>query len=108
VIECPQSYSSVYSTKDLFQEAHGVDIEKLARCHETIYRCASFLYGPILNVGAVLVLPTPLFDHLENLDRPLAFPADLSEARKKWEEIEKRTERWRSSGPWPSPPPNGA
>lgn len=85
----------------LSNEEKGLTLDRLETCHKIIYQVASFISGQLLWESNLGGLPVPQYDHLKNLDKRWSTPEKLGQARKKWDEFEKKVSKWDSTSLWP-------
>jgi hypothetical protein len=82
--------------KELTDEQKNLTLGRLKRSIILVYQVTSFLssyllFGP--NLGGV---PTPQYNHLENLDKRWVSPKNIGKARKIWDEVVEEVSHWHS------------
>src|SRR5574340_1557637 len=85
-------------------EQTGVTLDRLAACHKVIYQVAAFIYGPLLWEGSYGAVPTPQYDHLENLEKGWIKDEELEIAHRFWNQNLDAIEKWESETLWPEQP----
>lgn len=83
----------------------GVTLDRLALCHRAIYQVAAFIYGPLLWEGSYGAVPTPQYDHLENLDKGWIKEEESEFAHRFWNQNLEATEKWEAETLWPDEAP---
>ena len=71
-----------------------VTLNKLGECHQALLQVAGFIGGSLLQDALGGGLPTPQFNHLENLDKAWLGKADLNKAREYWNQQADQIEKW--------------
>ena len=92
----------------LSDEQRGITLDGLKQNHKIIYQVTNFISSRLLYISNLGGLPTPQFDHLENLDKSWATTRDLNGARQKWHDYAKEISKWDSISPYPSDFPRNA
>lgn len=82
------------SRAGLTQEQMEITLNQLEICYKTIWQVAGYISSQLLFESGISGLPTPQFDHLENLDKSWATPAILKKAHEEWRKIEEEIEEW--------------
>jgi hypothetical protein len=72
-----------------------ISLNKLGECHQALLQIASFIGGSLLQDALSGGLPTPQFNHLENLDKAWLGKGDLSKAREYWNQQADQIEKWK-------------
>lgn len=87
--------------EQLTDEQERLTLNKLNSCSKALYQVAEFIGALVGNGALISPIPTPQYDHLENLDKKWATSASIELVRKKWYERVKETESWQNDL-WPS------
>jgi hypothetical protein len=69
-------------------------LDRLGECHQAMIQVANFIGGPLLQDTACVGLPTPQFNHLENLDKAWLGKGELSKAQDYWKKQADQIEKW--------------
>jgi hypothetical protein len=88
------------SRTDLTDAQTDVTLERLGQCHKAIYQVAAFVYGPLLWRGTYGAVPTPQYDHLENLEKGWVAKDKLNIAREFWNRNREAIEKWEFESLW--------
>jgi hypothetical protein len=89
------------SRAELTQAQTGVTLDRLRLCQRAIYQVAAFVYGPLLWEGAYGAVPTPQYDHLENLEKGWIAKDASEAAHEHWNRNLEVVEKWESESLWP-------
>ncbi len=82
------------SRAELTEDQKTLSMKKLDDCYQVICGVAKYVSGPLLWLGSFGMLPTPQYNHLKHLDKPLVKTADLPTLHKVWDERKELIERW--------------
>ena len=85
----------------LSEEEKNLTLNRLESCHKIIYQVASFVSGQLLWESSLGGLPVPQYDHLKHLDKSWTTSKNLVKAHEKWNEYEKKVQKWESAKLWP-------
>lgn len=72
----------------------SITLDDLWNAHKVICQAANFINSEILASGCGGFLPTPQFDHLKFLDKPLVTPAGIEILNNEWQEFNKEADSW--------------
>ncbi|MFH1777145.1 MAG: hypothetical protein ABH952_06290 [Candidatus Omnitrophota bacterium] len=86
--------------KSLTKTQKGISIDRLENCWKAIYQTASFIYGSLLFEGSYFPLPTPQFDHLENLNKQWVDSKNINVVYKYWDQHSKSINDWTQESLW--------
>jgi hypothetical protein len=78
----------------LKDEQKNITLERLDQCYQAIIMVASFIGGIILYDSSVGGVPTPQFDHLENLDKPMVSTNDIDLLDTFWTQRSQEVANW--------------
>lgn len=78
--------SDPQTNPELTEGEKKVTLDKLDACHRVIAQAASFLGAVVLYEYSLGGLPTPQYDHLSNLDKPMVTVADMEKLPTFWSE----------------------
>lgn len=73
-----------------------ITLDQLEKYHKIIYKVANFISASLLWDSDLGGLPTPLFDHLKNLEKAWTTPGSLKMARQVWNQYSKDVSSWGS------------
>ena len=71
-----------------------ITLNRIEACQRAICRVAALVHGPLLYIGESGLIPTPQFNHLENLDRAWLDPSNFQAIASYWDERAEEVERW--------------
>ncbi len=95
-----------YSRSQITEEDQAITLDKLEGCYKKLYQVAHFIYCTVLWQSDVTGgLPTPQYDHLENLDKPWATSETLDQLRSLYDEHSDQIDQWPRELVLPSMPP---
>jgi len=89
------------SREGLTETQTGVTLDRLRLYQRAIYEVAAFLYGPLLWEGSYGAVPTPQYDHLENLEKGWIAKNASEVAHGHWNRNLEAIEKWESECLWP-------
>ncbi len=90
------------SREGLSAEEKGITLGRLQDALKSIYQVATFIYGPLLWEGTYGAVPTPQFDHLENLDLCWVQPNRLEFVHDCWNRHLATVEAWEQESTSPT------
>lgn len=85
----------------LTKEQTGVTLDRLHLCQRAIYQVSAFVYGPLLWEGSYGAVPTPNYNHFENLEKGWIAKDEVERARNHWNRNLEAIENWESESLWP-------
>lgn len=85
----------------LTEDQTGITLDQLRLCQRAIHQVAAFVYGPLLWEGSYGAVPTPQYDHLENLEKGWIAVDALDAVHEHWNRNLGAIEKWESEFLWP-------
>ena len=86
--------SDSQTNPELSEKEKMITLDKLDECYKVIVGIASFLGGVLLYEYSLGGLPTPQYDHLENLDKAMVAKDDMNKLSKFWHKRFREVEDW--------------
>jgi hypothetical protein len=86
--------SDAETNSELTEKERGITLDRLDDCYRAIVRVGTFLGGVILYEHSLGNVPTPQYDHLKNIERPMVAKSDVEKLHTFW------NERCREVGDW--------
>lgn len=91
-----------HSRAGLTDAQTGVSLDRLRECHKVIYQVAAFINGPLLWESSHGTVPTPQYNHLENIEKGWIAQKELSKAHEYWNRNLCEITKWEAESLWPS------
>jgi hypothetical protein len=79
---------------ELSEKEKMITLDKLDECYKAIVSTASFLGAVLLYEYSLGGLPTPQYDHLKNLDKPMVAKEDMNKLSEFWQKRFREVEDW--------------
>ena len=100
--EGPRKYANKFiahasdpkTNPELSEDEKKITLDKLDECYRGIVRTASFLGVVLLYEYSLGGLPTPQYDHLKNLDKPMVAKVDKKKLHMFWDERSRKVGDW--------------
>lgn len=80
-------------------DERDITLNKITACHRIICRVATYISGPLLNIGGGDLVPTPQFNQLQNFEKSWLDPNNLDTLHEFWRKRADRAESW-VQGDW--------
>ncbi len=82
------------TTRQRVREETRITLDKFDLAYRAVVRAASFVGIGILFERSLGDVPTPQYDHLENLDKPMALPDDVDRLAEFWQARDEEVRKW--------------
>jgi hypothetical protein len=86
--------SDPQTNPEMSDEEKRITLDKLDECYRVIVRTASFLGAVLLYKYSLRGIPTPQYDHLKYLDKPMVAKEDMNKLSTFWQERFREVEAW--------------
>jgi len=86
--------SDPQTNTEMSDEEKRITLDKLDECYRAIVRTASFLGAVLLYEYSLGGIPTPQYDHLKYLDKPMVAKEDMNKLSTFWQERFREVEAW--------------
>ena len=82
------------ATRQRVREETRITLDKFDGAYRAVVRAASFVGIGVLFERTLGDVPTPQYDHLENLDKPMVLPDDIDALAEFWQARVDEVEKW--------------
>ena len=86
------------SRQDKNADKINVTLNHIYCAQEAICKVANFVGATLLDVSNIAEIPTPQYNHLEYIDKPLVKKDNIPALYKVWEEYKEQTQKWTNWG----------